>query len=160
MLLYNATPLSMLLEDLNRSIHRASNGHNPKVAQPLYRTSSSAGGDMIEVELPGVDKSNVSLDMKGETLHIVAKRMTSNSGAQVATGKQIGGGPEQDASVDSGKKESGEGEKVEVEYVVRFNVGKRADTDRVSANMKNGLLHVVVPAKSPQKPEVRKVALD
>lgn len=150
----------MLLEDLNQSFRRASYGHVPQFAQPQYRTSSSAGGHIFEVELPGVDKSNVSLDVKKETLNIVAKRMASHSGAEVGTGKRDGGGPEQNASVDSDKKESGGEAKVEVEYVVRFSMGKRADMDRISAKMENGLLSVVVPAKTPKKPEVRKIALD
>lgn len=94
---------------------------------------------MIKIELPGVEKCNVSLDMKGETLHIFAKRMMRNIAAQVATGKQSGRVYQEDDSVERGK-ESAEAEKVEVEYTVRFNVGKRADAERISASMKNGLL--------------------
>lgn len=114
---------------------------------------------MIEIELPGFEKSNVSLDVKGKTLHILAKRMVRNYGAQIVTGEQSGKVSQEDESVESSK-ESAEGETVEVEYAVRFNVDKRAGAELISASMKDGLLKVVVPAKAPEEPQVRIISLE
>lgn len=167
MAFHHSMPVSMLLDDLNRPCRSASKALFTRSAHPRYRTSSSAAGDVTEVELPGVEKSNVSLDVKGKTLRIVAKRMMNDSDFPTA-GTSCEAPVEEKSNANAERapdavRGDGEGQQpvdeVKMEYDVRFSLGRAADTDRISADMKNGLLRVRVPTKAPQAPQVQKISV-
>jgi HSP20 family molecular chaperone IbpA len=127
---------------------------------PRYHHDAAADTDILSVELPGVDKSDVKLEVKDYALHVYGERVARS--AESRKNKPIGGEkPRQDG--DSNVEvmhEEGKGtsaEKVEhpeatLKYHATFSLAKVADIEAITADLRNGLLTVTVPHKKEEEP--------
>ena len=62
------------------------------VIQPGYRTTEDKNGTWVEVELPGVRKEDISVDVKGRVLTIEAHRTLHRNAFNATTESQSDGG--------------------------------------------------------------------
>jgi HSP20 family molecular chaperone IbpA len=131
---------------------------------PRYIHDTLDDTDILSVELPGVDKNNVKLEVKDYTLHVYGERIMRN--AEPRNGKRVEG--ENPSDDGDGKveitHEEGKGtsaEKAErpdatLKYRATFALAKVADVQAITADLSNGLLIVTVPHK---KSETRRIEL-
>jgi HSP20 family molecular chaperone IbpA len=141
---------------------------------PRYHHVAADNADILSVELPGVEKNNVKLDVKDFTLSVSGERMipSMQTGKPVKDIKETGK-PVKDSKTDKAEGEPGgrvevthvEGngttaEKVHpasaMKYSAMFSLAKVADVSAITADYKNGLLTIIVPHK---QPETRRIEL-
>lgn len=86
----------------------------------------------LKVDLPGIDKKDVSISMENSVLSIQGKR-------------------------DKEKKEEGDNyyrvERVSGKFYRRFSLPETADAEKIQANMTKGVLEVTIPKKEVAKPK-------
>lgn len=82
---------------------------------PLYELRPTADGYVITVDLPGVEKEEISLLFKGDTIVVTAPCKRSARAAQ--TGKQL-------------------------KYFIELAMPRGIDEQSIKASMKNGLLRI------------------
>jgi HSP20 family molecular chaperone IbpA len=116
----------------------------PATRNPIYRTNSTEAADILEVELPGVAKGDVKLDVTGLRLHISGARYEAKSDHEVPQGD---GDETSEANQESG--EAAPKMVPVVKYISSFSLShKHADVGRISAEYNDGLLRVTVPRKA------------
>lgn len=110
-----------------------------KAWHPAFRTREDEKSYKLEIELPGVEAADISLNVKDELIYIEAVRKEEVIG----------------------KDENGE-EKVEerviAEYKDKFLIPEDADKEKIEAAHKNGLFTVTV-AKEEKKVFERKIEI-
>ena len=92
--------------------------------EPTYSYVQSEKGTIIQVELPGVSKEDLALDVKERKLTLRAKRFSREISEEKA-------GPTSDA-------------KPEVIFSKTFNLPDSADVDAITADYRDGLLKIVI----------------
>ena len=92
--------------------------------EPTYSYMQSEKGTIIQVELPGVSREDLALDVKGRKLALRAKRSSRQTSEEKAD-------PTSDA-------------KPEIIFSKTFNLPDSADVDAITADYRDGLLEVVI----------------
>src|SRR5918992_4125469 len=141
------TSLSSTLDrmwTLNRALDHALAGglgapRAPQLWVPAMDVAEKADAYLINVELPGVDPSQVEINFEQNVLTVRGTKPSSfdrtNSEYRVYTAERVSG---------------------EFERAVRLP--EFVDSDRIEASYSNGLLHIVIPkaqAAQPRKIEIR-----
>jgi HSP20 family molecular chaperone IbpA len=148
-------------------------GPMPATTLPRYQHWPSSNVDVLEVELPGVDKGDVKMDVKGFTLCVAAERVMHHDAPRPEAVDGTADKPpvvEEPAGAEGSdqvrvNKEAGGSSTVadradhmhRVKYSAKFSLSKVADINGITAEFKNGLLRVTVPHKQPAEP--RKIVL-
>lgn len=135
---------------------RSITGRQDSTIFPRYRAVSDHNAMVLEIELPGVDKKSIELDVNRKQLTVSAKRPILSS-----FGAGRNGGPQKGA-IEGGEHKSGE-HKHEVEgsiekavaevrtvdnslkYSAKFRLGYDVDVENVAAEFKEGILCIRVP---------------
>jgi HSP20 family molecular chaperone IbpA len=135
---------------------RAITGRQDSMIFPRYRAVSDHNAMILEIELPGVDKKSIELDVNRKQLTVAAKRPILSS-----FGAHRDNGPKK-AAIEGGEHKGGERmhevegsvEKAVAEvrtqdnslkYSAKFRLGYDVDVDHVSADFKEGILCIRVP---------------
>ena len=94
----------------------------------------------LEMELPGIEKQNIDINLKEGTLTISVKK---------------------EHKVDEQNEQTGyiRRERRFGSFSRTFYVGADVKEDEISASLENGVLNVVVPKKEPEKPKVTKITI-
>lgn len=138
--MYALTPFERKSFDLLSAFHDFENDFFGGSSITKFRTDLRDEGDkyVMEAELPGFDKSDISLDITGDTLLLTAQH----------------------------KQEKTEKDKQKYVYKERsYGSYKRSfdisaiDADKIEAEYKNGILYLDMPKKEPQKPETRRLEI-
>ena len=135
--------IDKLFDDAFRHFGRPS-GREPVegVMAPRVDIAGTDKEYLISAELPGIEEKDIELEAHGDVLHIKAKR--------------------EHESKDAHKDEKRGYYRIERHYgtfqrVLRLP--EDADADNVTANYKNGVLHIIVARKAPLKNEARKITI-
>jgi len=107
-------------------------GAYPKVN--VYEYDDKIG---IVAEIPGLDKSNVTVDVEDSVLTISGDKHGFNDDGGKCITREL--------------KQSS--------FKRSFNLGDHLDGDNVSASFKDGLLSVAIPKKEPEKPKKKFVKI-
>ena len=94
----------------------------------------------LEMELPGVEKQNIDINLKEGTLTISVSK-------------------EDKTSVENEKSGYIRRERRFGSYSRSFYVGTDVNENEISASLENGVLNVIVPKKEPEKPKVTKITI-
>lgn len=105
-------------------------GKRPRV-QPPADFVEHEDGFYLYLDMPGVDKEKLQLDIENEKLSVQAK---SNFG--LTAGERV-------HSMEFG----------EVEYCARFEVSELVDKEKVSAKFENGVLTIYLPKRKEAPPK-------
>jgi HSP20 family molecular chaperone IbpA len=125
---------------------------------PRYQHVATESADILSVELPGVDKSNVQLEVRDFTLRITGERLQPSVVREMPINikKSANAGKADNANGDHMEASHVEGKgfsdvKVHpastIKYSATFSLEKVADVGAISADHKNGLLTVTIPHK-------------
>ena len=107
-------------------------GAYPKVN--VYEYDDKVG---IVAEIPGLDKSNVSVDVEEDVLIISGDKHGFDSDGGKCITREL--------------KQSA--------FTRSFNLGEHLDGEDVSASFKDGLLSIAIPKKEPEKPKKKFVKI-
>lgn len=101
-------------------------------SSPGYEINEQEGKYMISVDLPGVKREDMNVDLEddGKVVHIYG-------GRKVVKG----------------------GETMETKFSKRFTIGDNVDVDKISANLKDGVLTLTAPIKEKVEPPVKRIAI-
>lgn len=121
------------------------------VYEPEYKWTTEKDGTIIgEIELPGVTKEDLELDVKDQKLHLRAVRRRAVEGK--TDGDKVvapeGDGAKQ--AVASGKAKKRVEDDVVKRYEAEFGLPRTANVEDIKAKCTNGILTVAIP----KKPEV------
>ena len=125
--------------------------------EPNYSLTEHNQAAYLEVELPGVAKENVKLDLSGNRMVLTAKRF----GQSVAPKNEFSEKPntanvEHESNEDDGQEKgtkTADTPKPSVLYELRLRIGNRYDLERIEASMEgNGLLKLRIPTRKPDTP--------
>lgn len=120
----------------------ADNEDTPTV-EPSYSYESDDKGAHFEIEMPGVTKDNLSIEVKGHKLVVSGKRFKKVMLAQKHKETTENGQKEQDAD---GTKPS---PNPSLTYLLEARLGNSADLDGIKADhLGDGILNVYVPMKT------------
>ena len=103
----------------------------PAGVKPRYTVDGDKNACSIRVELPGVKKENVTLDIDGDVLTIHAKR-TSSAPAEWKTLHR---------------------ELVENDYTLRLKLQTPVDEDKLAARLDDGILSITLPVRENARPK-------
>ncbi|KAI0559428.1 HSP 20 HSP20 [Gracilaria domingensis] len=117
---------------------------------PNYRYHRATDGLRLEIELPGVAKEHIEIEINGSTLSITGQRFK----AETAISEDQNGGDEQKEGKDITMADKSIVKHV---YKLRVKVGDNVDKDNVKAEHRNGVLNMYVPFKGDGG--VRKIAI-
>lgn len=104
-------------------------------AQPHWHAEKTEAGVSIEVTLPGVSKSDLSLEVEGRDLRLTAKRSSVEAERRLLRGR-----PAPEA------------------YALKLSLGESLDGDSLTASLKDGILTIGVPVASEARP--RTISID
>jgi HSP20 family molecular chaperone IbpA len=128
-------------------------GRQDSTIFPRYRAVSDQNAMVLEIELPGVDRKTIELDVNRKQLTVSAKRpVTSGFGKTAGQQKAV----ENSAAVENGGQKGAEGsvEKAVAEvrtednclmYSAKFRLGYDVEVDHVVAEFADGILRIRVP---------------
>jgi len=145
--------------------------------EPRYSAQYHDGASFIDVELPGVSKESVTVDVKGRTLTIYGERLlrrrtarktaghreASHAGTQIDSQEESRPGAEHTDTMERPEKQGEEAAEVgtrvktavgKVTHHLQFTLPASADEGNVSADFHDGLLEVRVPRKEAQSHRV------
>ena len=106
--------------------------HNLSVWAPNYDITSDDDKYVIEIEVPGIKKSEIAIETQDQIIKISAKKDTEKTSYSNASSKEF-------------KKE--------------FNLPDDAADKNISANLKNGILEIRIPRKTEVKTKAIKIAI-
>lgn len=143
----SAAPASCLQEQRPQKVERTPES---TTVNPRRRYVGGADMDILEIELPGVEKSNVDLNVGDYCLRLSAERaMPSGSAAS-------GGDEEKECAAEgAGAADQAQAPQAVLTYAARIPLQTRADVGAVEAEMKNGLLTIRVPHKRPETHRIK-----
>ena len=111
---------------------------------PKVDVSETGNAYNLEMELPGLTQNDVNLELDGSKLTIASKKIEKN------------------AKKDSGNNEEKTKylikERREMQFSRSFTLPEDVDSEKISANFKNGILSVSIPRKEQSVP--RKIAIE
>jgi HSP20 family molecular chaperone IbpA len=124
------------------------------VIVPSYSTRRTKDADNITIELPGVPKETLKLDIKSHFLIVSGSRPDPDAPTEPQLTEQTERSTDRNGKSDKG--EVGEGNADEqydghIHYEVRVMLSERLDVDSISADYKDGLLCVRVPHRGDVK---------
>ncbi len=139
--MYALTPFERKSFDLFDAFHDFENdffGHRPMAK---FKTDLKDEGDkyVMEAELPGFDKDEISLDITGDTLRLTAHHK------------------EEKTQNDENKKYVYR-ERTCGSYQRTFDISS-IDADKIGAEYKNGILYLELPKKEDRKPETKRLEI-
>lgn len=110
-------------------------------APAVFRTDIRDEGDkfVMETEMPGFDKSDINLDISGNTLTLSAEHKTESE--------------QKDSKGNYIRRERRYGS-----YSRAFDI-TGIDADKIEAEYKNGVLELLLPKRSASKPEARRLTV-
>lgn len=111
-------------------------GVTESLRKPLYSVSSSPEALEVRVQVPGVPKSGVKMDLEENILTIQATRASNTPDAWKALHREIS----------------------TQDYLLRLRVNSPVDEDKLSATLEDGVLTVRLPVKESAKP--RRIAVN
>ena len=113
-----------------RTCTPATSGVTESVRKPLYNVNGSAEAYEIRVELPGVPKSNVKLDLEENILTVRGERSTTVPEGMKALHREIS----------------------PLSYLLRLRLNAPVSEDQMTAKLEDGVLTVRLPLKEVAKP--------
>jgi len=106
--------------------------YNLSIWTPNYDITSDDDKYVIEMEVPGIKKSEIAIETQDQIIKISAKKDTEKTSYSNASSKEF-------------KKE--------------FNLPDDAADENISANLKNGILEIRIPRKTEVKTKAIKIAI-
>tara|TARA_B100000902_G_C27288019_1_gene905500 strand:- start:43 stop:450 length:408 start_codon:yes stop_codon:yes gene_type:complete len=106
--------------------------NNLSMGMPNYDISSDNSKYTIEMEVPGIKKSEISIEAQDQIIKISAKRDSDNNSYSNASSR---------------------------EFEKEFNLPDDAVEKNISANLKNGILEIKIPRKAEVKTKAIKIAV-
>lgn len=156
-------PFESLLFDAGE-LPISGHSHSNNIRSPNYTTTMSNGVAILTVELPGVRKDCLDLNLKDNVISVLGKRpVTEDSNfAGVSPGNiQDTPNSSQDENRDSPLAKKAGQEHVQekvITYSAKFKLVYDVDVDGIKADFKDGLLKMKVPRK--KESESRKLLVD
>jgi len=105
-------------------------GVTETLQKPLYTVTGNTEAFEVRVELPGVTKGNVKIDLEDKILSIRGERQTSTPEGWKALHRELS----------------------TVGYQLRLRVNTPVDEDKLTANLEDGVLTLKLPVKEAAKP--------
>ncbi|CAN8073905.1 unnamed protein product [Agarophyton chilense] len=136
------------LADQMENSFRSSDGTQHHV--PNYEYHREQNKIHLEVELPGVQKEHIEVEMRGSNLCITGRRFKS-------TGLIVEEQKDSTAQNGTNGVKTGEGKKVSMVYVLQVKVGDKVDESAIKAENKDGILKMMIPLKT--ETGARKIAI-
>lgn len=136
--MYGLTPFERKSFDLFNAFHDFENDFFGGMAPAAFKTDIKDEGDkyLMEAELPGFEKSDIKLDISGDTLTLSAEHS------------------------DSSEKKDGDNyvcrERSYGSYQRSFDISG-IDADKIDAEYKNGILYMTMPKKQKAQPEIKRL---
>lgn len=145
------TSLAADMADVDRMFGKTTdNATGTPVVEPSYRLQYGNNGAVLEVELPGVDKADIEIEVKERVLNIVGKRYYEESlvrGEHVANTKET---KKEDEVIEK---------KLRLQYRLRLHLGADSDGNKMACkSYKDGLLILTLP--SHKKDPVHKITVE
>ena len=110
-------------------------GVDESARKPRYNVAGTPDAYEVRVEMPGVPKTGVTLDLEKEVLTIRGERTKNQSAEVKALHRELSDLP----------------------YVLRLKLNTPVDEDKLTATMQDGILTVQLPVKEAANP--RKIAV-
>ena len=139
--MYGITPFEKRTFDLFNAFHDFENNFLDGASLPSCKTDNKDEGDkfVLEAELPGFDKSEISLDINGDSLVISAEH-SSNADEKDDDSKYV------------------RRERSYCSYRRSFDISA-IDAQKIDAEYKNGVLILNMPKKAPEAPSSRRLEI-
>ncbi len=113
-----------------RSSAPATSGVTESLRKPLYNVNSSTDAYEVRVEMPGVPKSGVKLDVEDNILTVRGERNVTVSAGMKALHRELS----------------------PLSYLLRLRLNTPVDEDRLTAKLDDGVLSIRLPIKETAKP--------
>lgn len=113
-----------------RSSAPATSGVTESLRKPLYNVNSSTDAYEVRVEMPGVPKSGVKLDVEDNILTVRGERNVTVSAGMKALHRELSS----------------------LSYLLRLRLNTPVDEDRLTAKLDDGVLSIRLPIKEAAKP--------
>ena len=138
--MYALTPFERKSFDLFNAFHDFENDFFGTKGMASFRTDLKDDGDryIMEAELPGFEKGDITLDITGDTLRLTAQHKQEK--------------------VDKDKQKYIYRERSYGSYQRSFDISA-IDADKIEAEYKNGILCLVLPKKEARNPETRRLEI-
>ncbi len=138
--MYALTPFERKSFDLFNAFHDFENDFFGGTAMTQFKTDLKDEGDkyVMEAELPGFEKGDISLDITGDTMRLTAQHKQEK--------------------VEKDKQKYIYRERSYGSYQRSFDISA-IDADRIEAEYKNGILYLVLPKKESRKPETKRLEI-
>lgn len=139
-------------------------GHRPpkhsesstRTFQPSHSFKSTKEGVQLEIELPGVAKEHITVEVQGKKLLLIGKRFEHGVASTLSTKDSGNSVREKD---NEEKREGGAVEQVipTIVYKLGLKLGERVEINAIRAEgLQDGVLVVWIPFK---KPEMRRIEI-
>ncbi len=133
------TELEAIREQFNRVLNNANDDKKDLSFIPIVNTREADSAYYIEVELPGIKKENISIDVNDDTLTISGERKTKEHSEDDIFYKV---------------------ESLYGKFERSFALPEDVDTNKIEASSKNGVLEIKIPKieklqKTPKKIEIK-----
>lgn len=108
----------------------ASSGVTESVRKPLYNVIGNADAYELRVEMPGVPKSGVKLDLEDSVLTVRGERNVSVPEGMKTLHRELS----------------------PLNYLLRLRLNTPVDEDKMNAKLEDGVLAISIPLKETAKP--------
>lgn len=110
--------------------HASPPSHAENTRKPTYQVSDNAEAYEVRVEMPGVPKSGVKLDLEDGILSIHGRRAPSDTEGMKPLHREL----------------------LRQDYLLRLRLNTPVDEDKLAAKLEDGVLCVTLPLKALSKP--------
>jgi HSP20 family molecular chaperone IbpA len=126
---------------------------------PSYSSSSDKNAAYLEVEMPGVPKESLTIDVKNDTLiiHGTRPRRDTTEKSKVQGDDVVRETKESEGEIDCCMNIEGDDSKPVV-YEVKFRLDGRSDINGIRADYHDGLLKICVPHRQDIAPRTISIA--
>jgi HSP20 family protein len=108
----------------------APSGVTESVRKPLYNVNGSSDAYEVRVEMPGVPKSGVKLDLEDNILTVRGERASNAREGMKALHRELS----------------------PLNYLLRLRLNTPVDEDKMTAKLEDGVLSITLPLKEAAKP--------
>jgi len=108
----------------------ATSGVTESLRKPLYNVNGNANAYEVRVELPGVPKNGVKLDLEDNILSVRGERSTSVPEGMKTLHRELSS----------------------LNYLLRLRLNTPVDEDKMTAKLEDGVLTIALPIKQAAKP--------
>jgi HSP20 family protein len=108
----------------------ATSGVTESLRKPLYNVNGNADAYEVRVELPGVPKNGVKLDLEDNILTVRGERNTTVPEGMKALHRELS----------------------PLNYLLRLRLNTPVDEDKMTAKLEDGVLTISLPLKQTAKP--------